>query len=144
MFGKTYSDNFTRVLATIGKNSLSMGLSKPNDKPFMWQGLRIGEHVPLVIGGYDTSRHGLTWISLRVRELGAEGFDALRSEYELSNFKEHMTVKNADKRLPSKTTVTATGIEPANAIGYQDIKPGQHYIRPDGNSDQFRKGGHYA
>ena len=144
VFGQTYSDNFTRTLTTLGSNSLSMGLSKPHDKPFMWQGLRVGEHVPLVIGGDDMSRHGLTWISLRVREVEANGFNAFRSEYELSNFKEHITVNNSDKRLPSKTTVTATGIEPANAIGYQDIKLGQHYIRPDGNSDQFRKGGHYA
>lgn len=144
LFGATYTDNYVRYLNALGSNSLIMGQRKNNDTPFMWQGLRVGEHVPLIIGAGDTSRHGLTWISLRVRDLGAEGFDALRSEYELSNFKERMTVNNADKKLPSKTTVTATGIEPANAIGYQDIKLGQHYIRPDGNSDQFRKGGHYA
>lgn len=144
LFGATYADNYVRYLNAHGSASLVMGQSKYPDTPFMWQGLRIGERVPLIIGAGDTSRHGLTWISLRVRELGAEGFNAFRSEYELSNFKEHMTVKNADKRLPSKTTVTATGIEPANAIGYQDIKLGQHYIRPDGNSDQFRKGGYHA
>ena len=144
VFGSTYADNYVRTLSAKGSDSLSMGMSKRPDTPYMWQGLRVGEHVPLIIGAGDTSRHGLTWISLRVREIGAEGFNAFRSEYELSNFKEHMTVKNADKKLPSKTTVTATGIEPSNAIGYQDIKLGQHYIRPDGNSDQFRKGGYHA
>ena len=144
VFGSTYADNYVRTLSAKGNDSLSMGMSKRSDTPYMWQGLRVGEHVPLIIGAGDTSSHGLTWISLRVRELGAEGFNAFRSEYELSNFKEHMTVKNADKKLPSKTTVTATGIEPSNAIGYQDIKFGQHYIRPDGNSDQFRKGGYHA
>lgn len=144
LFGATYADNYVRTLYARGSNSLVMGQRKNNDTPFMWQGLRVGEQVPLIIGGDDTSRHGLTWISLRVRELGAEGFDAFRSEYDITDFNGKMAVKNADKKLPSKTTVTATGIEPANAIGYQDIKLGQHYIRPDGNSDQFRKGGYHA
>lgn len=144
VFGKTYSDNFIRVLTAIGKSSLSMGLSKPNDKPFMWQGLRIGEHVPLIIGGDDMSRHGLTWISLRVRGIEANGFNAFVSEYTLSSFNERMNVSNADKKLPVKLTIQPAAIAPNNNIGYQDVKLGQHYIRPDGNSDQFRKGGYHA
>ena len=143
-FGATYADNYVRTLYTRGSDSLVMGQKKSNDTPFMWQGLRVGEHVPLIIGGGDTSRHGLTWISLRVRELGVEGFDTFRSEYDITDFNGKMTVKNADKKLPSKTTVTAIGVEPYNTFGYQNIKLGQHYIRPDGNSDQFRKGGHHA
>lgn len=144
VFGQTYSDNFTRTLTTLGSNSLSMGLSKPHDKPFMWQGLRVGEHVPLVIGGDDMSRHGLTWISLRVREVEANGFNAFLSEYTLSAFDKRMNVSNKDKQIPITTTINAEGIYPASNIGYQDIKLGQRYIRPDGNSDQFRKGGHHA
>lgn len=144
VFGATYADNYVRTLYARGSNSLVMGQRKINDTPFMWQGLRIGERVPLIIGGDDTSRHGLTWVSLRVRELGAEGFDAFRSEYDITDFNGKMTVKNADKKLPSKTIVNAISVDPYNAFGYQDIKLGQHYIRPDGNSDQFRKGGHYA
>ena len=144
LFGATYADNYIRHLNARGSDSLAMGQSKHPDTPFMWQGLRIGERVPLIIGAGDTSRHGLTWISLRVREIGVEGFNAFRSEYELSNFKEHMTVKNADKKLPVIMRIEATGINPSNSIGYQDVKLGQYYIRPDGNSDQFRKGGYHA
>ncbi|WPJ30577.1 hypothetical protein [Pseudoalteromonas phage vB_PalP_Y7] len=144
LFGATYADNYIRHLNARGSDSLAMGQSKHPDTPFMWQGLRIGERVPLIIGAGDTSRHGLTWISLRVREIGAEGFNAFRSEYDLSNFKEHMTVKNADKKLPVIMRIEATGINPSNSIGYQDVKLGQYYIRPDGNSDQFRKGGYHA
>lgn len=143
-FGRTYSDNFTRTLMAIGNSSLNMGMSKPSDTPFMWQGLRIGEHVPLIIGGDDTSRHGLTWVSLRVRELVADGFYAFKSEYELSSFSEKMTVKNSDKRLPVTNAIGVEGIYPTSSIGYQDLKFGQRYIRPDGNSDQFRKGGYHA
>lgn len=144
VFGATYADNYVRTLYARGGDSLEMGQKKNGDTPFMWQGLRVGEHVPLIIGGSDTSRHGLTWVSLRVRDIGAEGFDAFRSEYDITDFNGKMTVKNADKKLPSQTVVTAIGVEPYNAFGYQDIKLGQHYIRPDGNSDQFRKGGYHA
>ncbi len=144
VFGATYADNYVRTLHSRGSDSLIMGQRKSGDTPFMWQGLRVGEYVPLIIGGTDTSKHGLTWISLRVRELGADGFDAFRSEYDITDFNGKMTVKNADKKLPSETIVNAIGVEPYNAFGYQDIKLGQHYIRPDGNSDQFRKGGYHA
>ena len=144
VFGATYADNYVRTLYARGGDSLEMGQRKNGDTPYMWQGLRVGEHVPLIIGGGDMSRHGLTWISLRVRELGAEGFDTFRSEYDITDFNGKMTVKNADKKLPSQTIVTAIGVEPYNAFGYQNIKLGQHYIRPDGNSDQFRKGGYHA
>ena len=144
IFGATYADNYVRTLHARGGDSLVMGQRKNGDSPYMWQGLRVGEHVPLIIGGDDTSRHGLTWISLRVRELGAEGFDAFRSEYDITDFNGKMVVKNADKKLPSQTIVTAIGVEPYNAFGYQNIKLGQRYIRPDGNSEQFRKGGYHA
>lgn len=72
------------------------------------------------------------------------GFNAFRSQYDLEFFRERMTVKNADKQLPITVTVSAVGIESLSNVGYQEIKLGQHYIRPDGNSDQFRKGGYHA
>ncbi|MBJ7436753.1 MAG: hypothetical protein JHC54_13830 [Acinetobacter sp.] len=36
--------------------------------------------------------------------------------------------------------VVAQGFN-ASLVGVLDIKPGVHYIRPDGNANQFRKGG---
>ena len=144
IFGATYADNYIRNLYAKGADGLAMGQRKYNDSPFMWQGLRVGEHVPLIIGGGDTSRHGDTTIWHRVRELSAEGFNAFASEYTLSAFDERMNVSNADKQLPATSAIGVEGIYPASNIGYQDLKFGQRYIRPDGNSDQFRKGGHYA
>lgn len=140
VFGGTYSDNYIRTLSVAGLDSLSMGYSKSNDSPFMWQGLRIGEHVPLIIGGGDMSSYGDANISLRVREVVAKGFNAFISQYDISAFDGRMTVSNADKQLPAINNIAVSGIESNNIIGYQDIKLGQHYIRPDGNSDQFRKG----
>ena len=143
-FGETAIDNKTRYLETEGLEAVQMGESLYNDNPFMWQGLRIGEHVPSSIGAGDMSFFGDTWISLKIREVGVMGFNAFRSQYDLEFFRERMTVKNADKQLPITVTVSAVGIESLSNVGYQEIKLGQHYIRPDGNSDQFRKGGYHA
>lgn len=143
-FGSTTADNYIRTLYAIGRNSQLMGQSKGNDTPFMWQGLRIGAHVPLIIGGTDTSQYGNAFISLRVRGLEVPGFDALKSEYDITNFGGRMFVKNADKKLPATMTIKPNAIKPMSVAGNQDVKLGQHFIRPDGNSDQFRKGGHHA
>lgn len=142
--GSNRIDNYIRYIKAIGSNLAQMGSSKSNDTPYMWQGLRIGEHVPLVIGGYDTSRYGVAFISLRVRDISLQGFNAFQSGYDTSNFYDRMTVYNADKQLPEVIGLSLTGIEPLNNFGYTDVKLGQHYIRPDGNSDQFRKGGYHA
>lgn len=144
VFGSTYADNYVRTLSAKGVDSLAIGMSKQNDSPFMWQGLRVGEYIPLVIGAGETSRYGDTIIGLRVREIAAEGFNAFISEYTLSAFDQRMNVSNADKKLPATIIIKPNAIKPMSVAGNQDIKLGQHFIRPDGNSDQFRKGGHHA
>lgn len=144
IFGQVYSDNFIRTLHANGGDSLSMGQSKDGDTPFMWQGLRVGENVPLIIGGGDMSSYGDASISLRVREVGAKGFNAFMSQYDISAFDGRMIVINADKKLPIRSVISVSSIEVNSVVGYQDIKLGQHFIRPDGNSDQYRKGGYHA
>ena len=143
-FGDIYSDNLDRCIFTQGADSLCMGESKYDDNPYMWQSLRVGEYVPFIVGGDTMLRVGAATITLRVREIGVQSFNSFRSEYELQNFRERIKVFNSDKKLPEKITIKATGIETSANIGYQDIKLGQHFIRPDGNSDQFRKGGYHA
>lgn len=130
----------TRYLLANGFNSQAMGSKRANDKPYMWQGLRVGEHVPNIISGGETLEFGLAFISPFIRDIQIDGFNAFASEYDTDGFGKRMTVRNADKQLPANSTITVDGIYPVSTIGYQDIKLGQHYIRPDGNSDQFRKG----
>lgn len=142
--GDNTVDNYIRHLGAKGFLAEKMGTYLYNDRPFMWQGLRVGEHVHSSIGAGDTSSYGDAWVSLKVREVGGIGFNAFSSGYSLPSFEDRMTVKNADKQLPTTKTVIAVGIESWANIGYQEIKLGQHYIRPDGNSDQFRKGGLHA
>lgn len=137
--GTSRVELFIRTVLAAGRNSLAMGKSLSNDTPYMWQGLRIGEFVPMSIGAGDTSVFGDTAIGLRVREIPLEGFVAFRSEYEPARFKDRMKVIGSLTNNPLTQGVTAGGID-SQAMGNPSIKPAQHFIRPDGNSDQFRKG----
>lgn len=138
--GQHYSDNFIRTLAALGHDSLDMGYSRGNDNPFMWQSLRVGERIPTSIGAGTTDLYGTPTIWHRVRGIELEGFNAFASGYELSKFKERMVVANSDKQLPRSSYISAVGVNSKNSFGATDLKYGQHFIRPDGNSDQFRKG----
>ena len=133
----------TRYLLVWGKDSLAMGTRKAYDSPYMWQGLRVGEHVPMAIGAGDTSLFGTSFVSLRVRDLVLDGFDGFISEYDVSSFKDRMRVNHKKQTVDDMKRVTTDSFT-SSAFGYNNIKLGQHYIRPDGSSDQFRKGGYHA
>lgn len=132
-----------RELLAVGSNHLRMGRSISNDTPYMWQGLRVGEFVPMSISAGDTSVFGDTRIGLRVREIPVEGFVAFRSEYEPARFKDRMKVIGSLTNNPLTQGVTAVGIS-SEEMGSVGIKLGQHFITPDGNADQFRKSGYSA
>ena len=134
---------FNRYLGAIGHNSQQMGRSIPGDTPYMWQGLRIGEFIPMSIGGSDTSIFGEARISLKVQSIDLEGFVAFRSEYDYTNFNARMKVTGTITDYVTAQGATAGGID-SEAMGSVGVKLGQHFIRPDGNSNQFRKGGYHA
>ena len=142
-FGAQRIELFNRQLLAAGRDSLQMGVSKPKDTPYMWQGLRVGEFVPMSIGAGDTSLFGETIIGLRVREIALEGFVAFRSEYELSAFDERMRVTRGFVDDGLQQDIVTVGAY-AGVIGLANVRLGQHFIRPDGNSDQFRKSGYSA
>ena len=134
-----------RNITASGHDSLRMGTRLANDKPYMWQGLRVGEFVPMSIGAGDTSVFGDTTIGLRVREIPVEGFVAFRSEYEPARFKDRMRVTRSNSSPEDNLiqSINAIGIK-SEVTGAVEVKWGQQFIRPDGNSDQFRKGGYHA
>lgn len=144
-FGTNRIELLHRNVTASGHDSLRMGTRLANDKPYMWQGLRVGEFVPMSIGAGDTSVFGDTRIGLRVREIPVEGFVAFRSEYEPARFKDRMKVTRSNNSAEDNLTqsINAMGIN-SEAMGAIEAKLGQHFIRPDGNSDQFRKGGYHA
>ena len=142
-FGAQRIELFNRQLLAAGRDSLQMGASKSGDTPYMWQGLRVGEFVPMSIGAGDTLVFGETTISLRIREIALEGFVAFRSEYDIDAFNERMKVTRASTDDELQQDIVTVGAY-AGVIGLANVRLGQHFIRPDGNSDQFRKSGYSA
>lgn len=142
--GRVDLSNYIRTLQAKGNNQLLMGASKQKDYPFMWQGLRIGEIVESSIGAGDTSIFGeTTKIELYIREVGVKGFNAFASTYDLTMFDGKMVVRNRKTEIREPRYIMVNAISETSA-GLPSAMLGQHFIKPDGNSNQFRKGGHHA
>lgn len=140
--GQPIIDFYHRTIKPVGFHSLSMGTRKSNDNPYMWQGLRVGAHVPTQIGGLNALIIGKVWISYRVREAVVQGDDfAVVGEYEPGKFNLRMTIRNAKQPEYPRTQQIITKGFIAQQFGSTDTKLKLHFIRPDGNSDNFRKGG---
>lgn len=141
-FGKTVINHFHRTIYPHSFVATQMGQSLYYDTPFMWQGLRVGERVLGNYGGFDSSAFGQAWMSNKIREVLLNGFDSFVSETDIRHFKGRLVVKRVGKAVAqSKKTqsIKAVGIE-SNNLPAPNIKNKVQYIRPDGNSDQFRKG----
>ncbi|MFW1993724.1 hypothetical protein ACG904_02025 [Acinetobacter guillouiae] len=141
LFSRNEIQLFHRNVRMTGLNSLSMGTLKQDDKPYMWQGLRIGPHIPTNIGGGEQSTYGKAWISNRVREVLAVGLDyALVNVYDYGNFDQrmHVTLRKDEQIIPAQV-IHMSGLDVLK-ISASDIKNRVHFIRPDGNSEQYRKG----
>ena len=139
-FGGAYIDFYHRSVKPQSFNSLAMGRSEGGNN-YLPQSLHIGFRMPTNIEGFESAKYGKPWISLKVRDLSVSSFDSLLMEYDLKNFDKRMRVQRVEKQLP---VPPAQHICPAGFDSSQhtvpNIKAGVHYIRPDGNSDQYRKG----
>lgn len=110
-----------------------------NHTLYMPQNLHVGPRRPTIPLGYVATGYGVPWVSLRVRELQAKGHNSFLSEYDLENFAKRMRVRNAITGWLGRRTVATHGHQ-SSRVGAPGVRPGTHYIRPDGNSDQYRKG----
>lgn len=128
-----------RVLAK-GGDSMAMGRGVPGDKPYMWQGLRVGPLVPVMPEGSALDVFGDTGISLCVRGIEAAGDDYSAIGYTLQEFSKRMRVRHAISDEPQMRRITPAGHLSSSRVGAPGLRNGTQYIRPDGNSDQFRKG----
>lgn len=136
-FGANRIELWVRTVGAAGFDALRGGTRLANDQPYMWQGLRVGPLVPTNIGAGSMSAHGTAWVSLRVREVAAAGFDAFASEYDPEAFSRRMRVHRYQPAPPIQR-LQAVGIG-APPPGAPDARLGARYIRPDGNADQYRK-----
>lgn len=151
-FGRQTVRNRNQDVRPSGADMLEAGKSRWNDTPFMWQGLRVGEKIPTVIGGGDMLRFGgFGSVSYRNRTVRADGMDMFASEGEARRFDDRMTVRRAsgmppDNRVGRKgedaKPVQFVGVPPFGfaPFGRCDIGNKVQFIRPDGYADQFRKG----
>jgi hypothetical protein len=131
-------DFFNRIIKAIGSNHQQMGTRKSGDTPFMWQGLRVGELIKGNYGGFENQVFGNTFISLKVRNIEAQGFESFVMEYDYTQFDKRMRVVRQELPKP-KLFIKPVGVD-ALFMAVPNIKLAAHYIRPDGNADQFRKG----
>lgn len=142
-FGQSRVELFNREVNAHGWASQALGQGKPNDQPFMWQGLRVGPHVPMVVGGDDTSLYGdNALVAFRVREVRPEGFDGFASEYDIADFGERMRVMRREEHVPIEFIMTHGAQH--DRLGVPDVRNRVHYIIPDGNAETYRKGAHHA
>lgn len=128
-----------RTIVGRGFHSYSSGRSANSSNPYMWQGMRIGPLMPTIPEGFAADKYGEAWVSYRVREARIEGFESFISEYDLENFDAKMDVRNAYIPVPPKQELAPVGID-IEPILPPNIALGAHYILPDGNADQYRKG----
>lgn len=137
-FGANRIDLFHREVKPQGHYATLMGTRKPGDSPYMWQGLRVGPLMPTIPSGAQTDLYGEPWVSFRVREIKPAGYDAFRCEYQLEAFDQRMRVYRAAVARPARS-IGPVGFS-AFASAASAVRAGRHYIRPDGNADQYRKG----
>lgn len=140
VIGSSKVDFFHRKIYPVGEDVSRLGTKLDGDRTYKPKGLWVGEPMPTIPAGYDASLFGKTWISLRVRDVNAQGFDSFNGDMDISAFGGRLKVvlvKKAEVIEPK--TIEIQSFNQA-AYGVPDIRLKAHYIRPDGNTDQFRKG----
>lgn len=139
-FGNNWIEHFHRTVRANGFNALAMGAGRSGDTPYKPQGLWIGPKMPTIPKGFASELFGTTWISNKVRDISAVGFDSMDNDWDISSFKDRMQVILVKKPI----IIEPKEIQPSSfgqtAYGVPNIRLKTHYIRPDGNSDQYRKG----
>lgn len=138
-YGHPVVDFFHRTIKPSGYNAMAMGSSR-GDTLYMPQSLHIGPRRPTIPVGTLMEKFGTTYIGLKVRDIQVQGFIATVIGYDPKQFKERMRVE----RGQGGAVIPAQTIKPVGFDAFlsnaSNVKYAVHYIRPDGNSDQFRKG----
>ncbi|DBA08568.1 hypothetical protein [Pseudomonas aeruginosa] len=135
----TWVSLLNRTFQLAGFDAMHMGSSR-GEGPYQWQSLHVGPPMPTIPSGTDTSVFGTAWVSLRVRGVEPDGWESFICEYDPSHFADRMRVRNVFiPPGPNAQSVAPVGLDSVD-VGVPNVRPGVHYIRPDGNADQYRKG----
>lgn len=136
--GNSRVEHLHRELIARGHDSYASGRRAPNN-PYMWQGMRIGPLMPTIPEGFNTCGIGEAWISYRVRDVSTQGFYSFISEYDLENFNARMRVRNSYQHVKPEQHLQPVGMD-LLVIVPPNVALRTHYILPDGNAEQYRKG----
>lgn len=135
--GRPVIDFYHRTLKAQGVFSQAMGFSR-GDTRNMPQSLHVGPPNLHLQVGFDSSDYGEVWVSHRVRGVEILGWDSFICDYSLEHFDQRMRVKR------NELVIEAQRVDPEGFVSHHvsaaNVLPGLHFIRPDGNSDQYRKG----
>lgn len=148
IFGRPVVDFYHRALRANGWVSEGMGTSQslpgdnlpPQQNPYnMPNKLHVGPPNLHQQIGFDAGGYGDAWVSHWVREVLTKGHDSFVSTYDVEHFEQRMRVKNVDDGLPPRRMVLPVGHDSCH-VSAPSTRMGRHYIRPDGNAEQYRKG----
>lgn len=137
-YGTVKISNWIRTVRPNGINSLSMGSSRSGTL-YMPQSLNVGPRRPTIPTGTNMQRFGTTYIGHLVRELKIVGFDSFTMGYVPLYFDGRMKVIKQPGPKPAAQGIGMQGFN-AGLCGVPNVRLGVHYIRPDGNAEQYRKG----
>ncbi len=141
-FGALNIEHFNRNIFPQGNDLSLMGRSSypgSGNIPYQWNHLHVGFPMPTIPAGFDVSVFGLTWISLWIRGVEPVGFDCSVMEYDYQQFDKRMRITRASSGKPAAHSLSPAGFR-SSGFGVPNVRVGRQYIRPDGNSDQHRKG----
>ena len=138
VIGKHWASKWIREIYPIGLNSQAMGSSRGEQSFYKPQSLHVGFPMPTIPQGFNAEIFGKHWVSLKVRNVEPKGFDMFIMEYDYTAFDKRMRVTRKNIPIATKQLIVA-GIDGCT-FGTPDVKLGVQYIRPDGNTDNFRKG----
>jgi hypothetical protein len=137
---KPVVDHFHRFIKPAGMDTCTVSSHSGYQYPYQWQKIRVGPLMPTIPSGKDMAVFGTPWASNRVRGVDPDGFDAFAIGETFEEFDFRMRVK----RVPEETRPFRL-LRPAtfggNMVPHPYVRPAAHHILPDGNMDNFRKGG---
>ena len=130
---------YHRFIRPTGLHALKMGSSGSSPK-YMQQRLHVGPPDWPAMQGFNAEAFGAAWVSNWIRELRTEGFVDTRMGDDLEQFPLRMRVSRGNVPVDPPWSIEPEGIAPHDRAGTPNVRPAVHYIRPDGNAEQFRKG----
>lgn len=138
-WGEHVVDYYHRFLRPSGADVSAMG--GPGDSPrHMRQRLHVGPPDWPAMQGFAADEFGGAWVSNWIRYLVPDGFDENAIGDEFDQFHLRMRISRGAGPIVMQRAIAPAGIAPALHAGTPDARPAVHFIRPDGNAEQFRKG----